>query len=136
MSADLQDPDATQDDEVLRFRLRVYPGEVLYRPLQSCRSSSERARRLLSLAIQGYLLGPDQTRGQPVLAAGRVSGQPEPGTESYVIRGEHRDEMCTGGTKTSATVGDAPATPTLRASGGEEVLDGLSFATEFKNVDQ
>jgi hypothetical protein len=132
MSADPQDLGCTPDDDVLRMRIRIRPGELLYRPLQSCRSSAERTRLLLSLAIQGYLLGPGAGTGRPSSSGGCVIAQSEPGTGSPLIRGERREETRPSVYASSAVVGMAAAGLGSPELGSEDILDDLSFATVFK----
>lgn len=130
MSASPLDLGSTPDDDVLRMRIRIRPGELLYRPLQSCRSSAERTRLLLSLAIKGYLLGPGT--GQHLSSGGCVIGQPELGTGSPPIRGELSEETRPSVYASSAVVGIAAAGPGSPELGSEDILDDLSFATVFR----
>ncbi len=132
MSASPPDLGSTPDDDVLRMRIRIRPGELLYRPLQNCRSSAERTRLLLSLAIQGYLLGPGTGTGRPSSSGGCVIGQPEPGTGSPPIRGELREETRPIAYASLGVVGMAAAGPGSPELGSEDILDDLSFATVFK----
>lgn len=132
MSASPHDLGSTPDDDVLRMRIRIRPGELLYRPLQNCRSSAERTRLLLSLAIQGYLLGPGAGIGQHLSSGGSVIGQPEPGTGSPSIRGELRKESRPSVQASSVVVGVAAAGSGSPELGSEDILDDLSFATVFR----
>ena len=43
-------------EDGLRIRVRICPDQLLFQPLQTCATSKERIRLLLSLALQGYLL--------------------------------------------------------------------------------
>ena len=132
MSASPHDLASTPNNDVLRMRIRVRPGELLFRPLQNCRSSAERTRLLLSLAIKGYLLDPGPGRSQPLGPGGCVVDPLESGTGRHPIRGELVEETRSGTRDLSAATGFTPAGSGSPESASEDFLDGLSFATVFK----
>ena len=132
MSVDPQSLGAAPDDDILRMRVRVRPGELLYLPLQACRSPAERSRFLLSLAIQGYML---DLGLKPKVAADGIARQAGTGAEGPVSRGEPRAEPSTGVQGTQAAVQIATAPLRMPEPANAEVLDDLLAAGQLFNRD-
>ena len=132
MSVDPQSLGAAPDDDILRMRVRIRPGELLYLPLQACRSPAERSRFLLSLAIQGYMSDPSL---KPKVAADGIARLPGTGTQNPVSRGEPRAEPATGVQGTQAAVQIATAPLRMPEPASAEVLDNLSASGQLYKED-